>query len=132
MNNKENFIIAPAIVKNVSTNADAGLKVVVSTNEMDLPSKAALLSFHNKFCYVAFKSVEFDASETNLIEKLDIDESELGFKKRTKAQRLRGVLFKLHEQENAKIGLNFQTSFDDFYAKKMEEIITHFKSKLDA
>jgi hypothetical protein len=56
----------------------------------------------------------------------------LGFKKRTKAQRLRGVLFKLHEQENAKIPLNFQTSFDDFYAKKMEEIINHFKSKLDA
>ena len=43
---------------------------------------------------------------------------------KTKSQRLRNVLFVYWKQKG--VG-----EFNDFYAQKMEEIIEHFKSKLD-
>lgn len=44
---------------------------------------------------------------------------------KTKSQRLRNTLFVLWRQKGE------NGTFNDFYAQKMEEIIEHFKSKLE-
>lgn len=127
---KNNFLIVPSIIEAISTRKDKGLTVRIATNEIDIESKAVLMGLHSNYAYVAFKSIEFDVEEKELVENLDVDEKEFGQK--THSQRLRSVLFLLWKQESENKPPQFQTSFKDFYAKKMEEIINHFKSKLDA
>jgi hypothetical protein len=53
-----------------------------------------------------------------------LETSEIEVEGKTKSQRLRNVIYILHQQS----GLT--NSFNDFYANKMEEIIQHFKDKL--
>lgn len=57
------------------------------------------------------------------VDELDNVDIELGGK--TKSKRLRNVLFILWSQEGKK------GDFKDFYSHKMEEIIEHFKGKLN-
>lgn len=53
-----------------------------------------------------------------------IDEVDLEIEGKTKAQRLRNVLYVKHSQTETEL------SFKDFYSKEMEKIIEHYKSKL--
>ena len=55
----------------------------------------------------------------------EINKVEFKVEGKTKSQRLRGVLFVYWKQQND------GSTFEDYYAKKMEEIIEHFKNKLD-
>ena len=126
----KDFLIVPSIIEAISTRKDKGLTVRIATNEIGVEEKAILMGLHSNYAYVAFKSIEFDAEEKELVENLDVDEKEFGQK--THSQRLRAVLFLLWRQENENKPTHFQIPFNTFYAKKMEEIITHFKSKLDA
>ena len=56
-----------------------------------------------------------------------LDGVEIENEGKTKSQRLRNVLFVYHQQYDVD---EIQT-FNDFYSNKMEEIIEHYKSKLD-
>lgn len=55
----------------------------------------------------------------------EINKVEFKVEGKTKSQRLRGVLFVYWKQQND------GSTFEDYYAKKMDEIIEHFKKKLD-
>ena len=59
------------------------------------------------------------------IEELDKIDLDLYDQPKTQSQRLRGVLYKLWQQE--KVG-----DFKDFYKIQTDKIIEHFKTKLDA
>ena len=45
-------------------------------------------------------------------------------KSKSKSQRLRNVIYRLHEQSDSKL------TFNEFYNNHMESIIEHFKNKL--
>ena len=55
----------------------------------------------------------------------EIDSSDLEVEGKTKSQRLRNVLYVMWEH------IGSVDSFKDFYSNKMEEIIQHYKDKLD-
>jgi len=60
----------------------------------------------------------------------EIDKTEIEIQGKTKAQRLRGVLYCVwSKMDHPKYSL--YEDFKDFYALKMEEIIEHYKDKLD-
>ena len=54
----------------------------------------------------------------------ELDSVEIEVEGKSKSQRLRNVLYILHQQSKS------NQSFNDFYADKMERIIQHFKDKL--
>jgi len=53
-----------------------------------------------------------------------LESTEIENEGKTKSQRLRNVLYILHQQSKS------NQSFNDFYSDKMENIIQHFKDKL--
>ena len=57
----------------------------------------------------------------------ELDSVEVEVEGKTKSQRLRNVLYVCHQQTPN----DENQTFSDFYANKMEEIIEHYKSKLE-
>ncbi|MAG50025.1 hypothetical protein CL621_00085 [archaeon] len=55
----------------------------------------------------------------------ELDSVEIEVEGKTKSQRLRNVLYVHHQQ------LGIQCEFSDFYANTMEQIIEHYKNKLE-
>ena len=70
--------------------------------------------------------VLFFKSNGNLTkeEVKELESTEIENEGKTKSQRLRNVLYILHQQSKS------NQSFNDFYSDKMENIIQHFKDKL--
>jgi len=55
----------------------------------------------------------------------ELDGVEIEVEGKTKSQRLRNVMYVLHQQNEEVI------SFDEFYSLQMEKIIQHYKDKLE-
>lgn len=117
------MLIIPAILERYATLKDKTLKITFETNELD-PEQLVELSKHlQKFGYLAFKEDAFKESEKKLLASLESEYKDTG---KTKSQRLRAVMYKNFEQDN----LGYKV-FDDYYNRRMEELIIHFKNKLD-
>jgi hypothetical protein len=61
----------------------------------------------------------------------ELENVEIEVEGKSKSQRLRNVMFILHKQLSEKNTINKNLSFNDFYSAKMEDIIEHYKSKLE-
>lgn len=115
-----NGLLIPVIVENISTRKDNTVKLTLGTQELS-PSKAGeAFTLLNKMamCYLSAKEV--NQREIDQVDKL---EPEFGGK--SQSQRLRNVLFLLHQQDNEGF-----SQFDAFYKFKTEQIIEHYKTKL--
>lgn len=117
------MILIPAILDRYSSLKDKTLSLVFHTNEPTPEQLYSIAKNSQKYGFLAFKDDELRNDEVKLIESLKSDEMEQG---KTHSQRLRGVLYRNWEQES----LGYKT-FTDYYNRKMEEIITHYKNKLD-
>lgn len=113
---KQTFQVA-AIMTGGAFKADGGMSLRFSTNELSSEDKVKISEFVNGFGWLLFSENEF-ADEAIPDENAPED----GFKK--PSQRLRAVLYVLWKQQQ-------QGEFNQFYLKKMEEIIEHFKSKIE-
>jgi len=118
MNNK---IIIPAILSSYRPKADGSWSVTLSTNILTKPEKECIDNMHNQLVAVMIKEGEIDKADGSILDSIDTD---LMDKDKTPSKRLRNVLFKLWEQSGT-------GDFKDFYKTKMEQIIEHYKSKLD-
>lgn len=116
-------IILGATVEHISTRQDNSFKVVIGANEIDKSQVSELFDMRNKYCKVFIS----DNNISELEEKL-IDEQRLvsGKKVKTKSQRMRSVLFKLHESQGG-----IPENFDAFYDEKMESMIEQIKGRLN-
>ena len=117
-------IIIPAYIEGLATRSDKTLKIVVGTQELQPSDVGRLFSLNGRLAYIAIKEEAFDPNETALIEGLNVTKEEA--KNRSPSQRLRAILFVLFK-ENARGHENF----DSFYSQHMEQLIQHFKEKLD-
>lgn len=115
-------LILSGTVENISTRADGTLKFTLGTNEIDSTQVGTLFQFRNKFVKCLLSDTNISSIEENIINEESIKD---GRKIKSKAQRLRAVLFRLHESTNT------NQLFDDFYNEKMESIIEHFKTKIN-
>jgi len=116
------MITIPVIIDGLRTMKDGGLKVTIHTQELTPDQVAGLMSMNNAFAYCALKPEPFTRDQEKAIGDLKADYDNTG---KTPGQRLRGVLFKLYEQDHEGF-----SSFTLFYDHHMERIINHFKSKL--
>ena len=116
------MIIIPAQLEAVTTRKDKTLKLTFGTNELSPAQASELFTIANQFGYLAFKDEDFKREELDAAESL---KSELEDTLKKPSQRLRGVLFRLFEQDND----GFKT-FSKYYDSKMEQLINHYKSKL--
>jgi len=106
------------IVK-VETMSDGGMKVVINTQELTPQDKAELMELHNKLGWLVF-------SVTGIKEE-DIPDEPIEFEgQKTLSERLRNVLFRLHEKQGGK-----PEDFESYRARIMERLINQYKAKLD-
>lgn len=101
-------------LKDKSVNIAFNLQEIPTADLMDIDSQIDSFGV----VYFSQKGVLTDA------EKKAIDNASLEFGGKTQSERIRNVLFRLHEQSD------IEESFEVFYKRKTEEIVQHFKSKL--
>ena len=112
------FQVQASITK-VSTFADHSLRLQVDTSRELTPEENALVfKLYNRSGWFLFKEAEIKAEDVEVPEYVKEFKSD-----KTPSQRLRAVLFLLWKAEK-------QGTADDFYKRKMEEVIEHFKTKL--
>jgi hypothetical protein len=109
----------PSQITKVETMEDGGLKLTVKTQEIVPADKGEVMELHNKIGYFVF-------SVTGIKEE-DIPDEPIEFEgQKTLSERLRNVLFRLHEKQNGK-----PEDFEAYRQKVMEKLISHYKAKLD-
>ena len=116
-------IILNGIIENVSTRKDRSLKITIGTQELGSKSTSELFELSNNIANIYISANQISNEIKTEIDKHSKDEVD---KIKSPSQRLRAVLF-LNYKENS---LGFNT-FENYYASKMEQIINHYKGKLD-
>ena len=109
-----------AMVESITTRKDKSVKLTFGTQELSPIEAGQIFHYMNQLVSVYICPAAIDQRE---LEQIDKVEPELN--NRTQSQRIRAVLYLLHQQ-NAE-GFN---SFDEYYKSKTEKYIEHLKSKL--
>ena len=117
------MLIIPSILSTFTSLKDKTLKLVFETNEVTPEQMTNIAKNLQQFGFLAFKKESFKEPELDVIKDLDVGYRS---KEKSKSKRLRNVLFVLSEQDDK----GFKT-FNDYYNFQMEEIINHFKNKID-
>ncbi len=117
------MLILPAILESYRSLKDKTLKVVFDCNEMTPEQTMGVAQSLQQFGYLAFKTEQFKEREKQAIEDLEASYED---KTKTHSQRLRAVFFRCWEQDKE----GYQ-DFESYYKYRMEEIISHFKAKLN-
>lgn len=117
------MIILPAQLESYRSLKDRSVKVTFETGELS-PSQAGDLQANIlKEGFLAFNSDVFTEKQKELLNSMEAEYTDTN---KTPSQRLRGVLWHLFN----KAPEGYKT-FPAYYENKMEELINHFKSKLD-
>jgi len=106
-----------AVITGIRAKVDRSLGISINTPELSTQEKALFFELQGLNSQLTITPLDEKAEGIETIDK------ELGGK--SYSQRLRAVLFVLWKQEGE------QGKFDDFYRLKMEQMIEHFKSKLE-
>lgn len=116
------MITIPAQIESVATRKDKTLKLTIGTSELSPHQTAELITMNQQFCYLAIKPEHFAQKELDSIEEMKTDFDN----QKSHCQRLRSVLFLNWKSKNE--GYN---EFLNYYINKMENIIEHYKNKID-
>ena len=115
-----NPIQLPVLVTSLATRVDGAIKITLETRELSGQDSATLFDLRGTEAWVIIAPSEIKEEDVNLpTERAD---PALGTK--TPSQRLRGVLFRLWQQNGG------GTDFESFYRIKLESIIDQLKAKL--
>lgn len=98
--------LANCEIGSINTTKDKGMKIVLYTPEMSAVDMALL----------------FEAQKKGIADEIDVDYTQEG---KTPGERLRNVLYIQFKEDN-----KWYYLFNDFYVKKMEDIINIEKSLL--
>jgi|DEB19_MinimDraft_3_1074340.scaffolds.fasta_scaffold163772_1 hypothetical protein len=109
----------------IRTLQDRSVKLTFTTQELNPSDVGDLFSFQNKFCKIMI--TDANVVQANVMKEVELAEVESWEKSKSPAQRLRGVLFLLYSKDSAG-----HPDFDSYYKSKVNGIIEHFKSKIDA
>lgn len=116
-----NPIQLPVLIASLATKVDGSVKITLETRELGGEEASKLFSLRGSeaWCLIAPESF----TEENV--KLPTEKADPAVGTKTPSQRLRAVLWRLHEQSHS------GTDFESFYRIKMEGIIEQLKGKLD-
>lgn len=118
--------IIPAILDSYRSLKDKTFKLVFQTNELNPEQVLYLQQNLQAFGYLAFKQEQFERNDLDFLDELSSDKESLEAIGKTKSQQLRAVLYRLWQQNN-----EGYKDFDNYYSFKMNQLVTHFKNKLD-
>ena len=116
------MLILPGQIEQIQTRRDRTWRLTVGTNELTPEQAGELVKLNQEFCYLALKKDEFKTRDTEIISSI---QSEFEFKDKPPGQRLRGVFYRLWEQD-----AQGYADFQLYYNFHMEKLINHFKEKL--
>lgn len=105
----------PSLISKIITMSDGGLRLYVDTQELTDEDKAKVFSLHRKLGYFVMKESEIVQADVPTYVPTD---------KKTPSQRLRAVLYRVWEDKK-------EGEFEEFYKNKLEQIINHFKEKIN-
>lgn len=116
-------VILESILENISTRNDETVSIKIGTQELDSSKAGELFSLRGKFCKVLISDSNISKLEEELVDSTQLVS---GKKMKSQSQRLRSVLYRLHEQQGGDESL-----FEQFYKSETDKIIEHYRSKLD-
>jgi len=116
------MIVLPAILESIRSLKDRTYKLTFETSELTPEQLTGVGGAIQKYGYLAFSEKELEKQALDIIDKVNVDYEDKG---KSKAQRLRGVLYRCFEQDSKGYEV-----FDDYYNYQMEKLIIHFKNKL--
>lgn len=115
-------LILETTVEGISTRVDGSLKLTLSTQEVDSSTAGNMFQLRGKFVKCLLSDSNVTEIESELVDKTPLASVK---KNKSESQRLRAVLFRLHEQ------LNDGSDFEVYYKSTMNNLIDHFKQKLE-
>lgn len=110
----------PSTIQSVRTLVDGGTKLDIITQELSPDEMTELFTLKGKIGWFLFKENVINPDDIKDLPDIKVDKGE-----KTKAQRLRGVVYKLWETTG-----RTKTS-EEFYNEYMEKIINSIKEKLN-
>ena len=116
-------LLTAAQIVGYNRKTDKSVSLRFETQEKSSNEIAIIDSLLDTFGYLYFKPEEILTKEE--IEELDSLDTDLFDNPKTQSQRLRNVLFRLHEQ------INIEIDFKTFYKNETNKIIEHYKKKLE-
>ena len=115
-------IILAGTLESIKTRVDGSISISYACNEIDSTEAGRLFQLRGRYCKALLSDTNITEMESKLIDEEVMKD---GRKVKSHSQRLRSVLFRLHEN------IQSHQDFDEFYREKMEGLIEHFKQKLD-
>lgn len=111
-------LTCPVILTGAATRSDGSLSLRFSTPELSPDEKVAFMEIQNTNLKLLLQPVDNEPAE--------LKEVKGQFDTKTPSQRLRAVLFILWRQADG------TGDFEDFYRRRIEDIINSVKRKLEA
>lgn len=126
-----NIFTTPAVLTKYNPRKDRSVTISFETDEKSAEQIAELHGIMGTYGALVFKAEDqLTPKELKEIKSLDLEMAG-----KSKSERLRNVLYVLHQQENKGSYKDeyavVKRDFNDYYAQKMEEIINHYKGKLE-
>jgi len=121
----ENTLVIEGILDGIRSRADRTLAVIIGTQEMSPDQIGKLWSHYKNYIHLAVRDIPFNDEELQAFSSMKAEAPEL-LQRRTPSQKLRNVLYRVWEKEPE----GFE-NFDNFYRKKVEEIISQYLKKLE-
>ncbi len=115
-----NGVLISCHIGRVQSKVDGSVSITLETPEISGGKVGELFDLRNKVAYVYVSARQIENNEKTIVDSLDPE-----LKGKTPGQRLRGVLFRMWEQNNE----GYKDS-DSHYRAKMELIIQTYKSNL--
>lgn len=115
--------VLEGLIEGIKSRVDGSVVVTFATQEMDSTQAAALFEMRGKYCKALFSDTNITAPEVAIINETHLQD---GRKVKTASQKLRAVLYVLHEQSGGN-----KESFDKFYQDEMKRITDDLKLKLE-
>lgn len=117
-------LVSAAILDGYNRKKDKTVSLRFVTQEMSSHEIMQVDQMCDQFGILYFRTGEgpIEGDEMTGVDEIDIDSYD---NKKTQSQRLRAVLF-LNWKRDGEPG-----EFDDYYKTKTEQVIAHFKNKLD-
>lgn len=116
-------IVIPAGLEAISTRADGSLKLTFGTPELISTQCADLFTYRRKEILLMLSTGDITIEQKQALESTTKELKQI--KGKSHSQRLREVLYILHSQDNSML------TFDEYYTKKMENLIEIVKERLD-
>ena len=117
------LFIIPGQLATFQSLKDRTLKLIFETGEPTPDQMAGVMYSLQKAGYIAFNPDAFKEKEKEMLSSLKADYDDIG---KSKAQRLRGVLYRCWEQKKE----GYETP-SDHYNHYLEKIIIYYKDKLE-